>query len=90
VTVDPQDHVGHVAETMMRRGLRRVPVVHDGRLVGVIAVPTSLIFWRKAPGECCRALSRANSLRDVSVRSLFNQNGQNLGSAASPESRTGG
>jgi nucleotide-binding universal stress UspA family protein/predicted transcriptional regulator len=37
VTVDPQDHVGHVAETMMLRGLRRIPVLHDGRLVGVIS-----------------------------------------------------
>lgn len=37
VTVDPQDQVGRVAEIMMRRGLRRVPVARDGKLVGVIA-----------------------------------------------------
>jgi nucleotide-binding universal stress UspA family protein/predicted transcriptional regulator len=37
VTVDPQDQVGRVAETMMWRGLRRVPVVHDGKLVGIIS-----------------------------------------------------
>src|SRR5215831_6109374 len=36
-TVDPQDQVGQVAETMMRDGLRRVPVTHDGKLVGVIS-----------------------------------------------------
>jgi len=36
-TVDPQDQVGQVAETMMRYGLRRVPVTHDGKLVGVIS-----------------------------------------------------
>jgi nucleotide-binding universal stress UspA family protein/predicted transcriptional regulator len=37
VTVDPQDQVGRVAETMMLRGLRRVPVAHDGMLVGIIS-----------------------------------------------------
>jgi nucleotide-binding universal stress UspA family protein/predicted transcriptional regulator len=37
VTVDAQDQVGQVAETMMRRGLRRIPVVDDGKLVGVIS-----------------------------------------------------
>jgi nucleotide-binding universal stress UspA family protein len=36
-TVDQQDQVGHVAETMMREGLRCVPVTHDGKLVGIIS-----------------------------------------------------
>lgn len=36
-TVEPQDQVGQVAETMMREGLRRVPVTRDGKLVGVIS-----------------------------------------------------
>jgi nucleotide-binding universal stress UspA family protein/predicted transcriptional regulator len=36
-TVDPQDEVGQTAETMMRDGLRRVPVTHDGKLVGIIS-----------------------------------------------------
>jgi CBS domain-containing protein len=36
-TVDPQDQVGQVAETMMRNGLSRVPVTHDGKLVGIIS-----------------------------------------------------
>src|SRR5262245_21140276 len=36
-TVDPQDEVGQAAETMMRDGLRRVPVMHDGKLVGIIS-----------------------------------------------------
>ena len=35
--VQPQDQVGQVAETMMRDGLRCVPVTHDGKLVGVIS-----------------------------------------------------
>ena len=37
MTVDPQDQVGHVAETMMWSGLRRVPVAHYGKLVGIIS-----------------------------------------------------
>jgi CBS domain-containing protein len=37
VTVEPEDQVGQVAERMMRDGLRRVPVTHDGKLVGVIS-----------------------------------------------------
>ena len=37
VTVDPQDQVGQVAETMMRDNIRRVPVAHDGKLVGIIS-----------------------------------------------------
>jgi CBS domain-containing protein len=37
VTVEARDQVGQVAETMMRRGLRRVPVTHDGKLVGIIS-----------------------------------------------------
>jgi CBS domain-containing protein len=36
-TVDPQDEVGQAAETMMRVGLRRVPVTHDGKLIGIIS-----------------------------------------------------
>jgi nucleotide-binding universal stress UspA family protein/predicted transcriptional regulator len=36
-SVDSQDQVGQVAETMMRDGLRRVPVTHDGKLVGIIS-----------------------------------------------------
>jgi nucleotide-binding universal stress UspA family protein/predicted transcriptional regulator len=36
-TVDPQDEVGQAAETMMRYSLRRVPVTHDGKLVGIIS-----------------------------------------------------
>jgi nucleotide-binding universal stress UspA family protein/predicted transcriptional regulator len=36
-TVQLQDQVGQVAETMMRDGLRCVPVTHDGKLVGVIS-----------------------------------------------------
>lgn len=36
-TVDPQDQVGQAAGTMMRDGLRSVPVTHDGKLVGVIS-----------------------------------------------------
>ena len=36
-TVDPQDQVGQAVEMMMRDGLRRVPVTHDGKLVGVIS-----------------------------------------------------
>lgn len=37
VTVDAWDDVGHVAETMARHDLRRVPVVRDGKLVGIIS-----------------------------------------------------
>lgn len=36
-TVDPQDQVGQAAETMMRDDLRRIPVTHDGKLVGIIS-----------------------------------------------------
>jgi nucleotide-binding universal stress UspA family protein/predicted transcriptional regulator len=36
-TAQLQDQVGQVAETMMRDGLRCVPVTHDGKLVGVIS-----------------------------------------------------
>jgi len=37
VTVEPQDQVGQVAETMMRDNLHRIPVTHDGKLVGIIS-----------------------------------------------------
>jgi nucleotide-binding universal stress UspA family protein/predicted transcriptional regulator len=36
-TVGPQDQVGQAAETMMRYGLRRIPVMHDGKLEGIIS-----------------------------------------------------
>jgi CBS domain-containing protein len=36
-TVDAQDQVGQAAETMMRYGLRRLPVARDGKLVGIIS-----------------------------------------------------
>jgi CBS domain-containing protein len=37
VTVGAWDDVGRVAETMTRHGLRRVPVVREGKLVGIIS-----------------------------------------------------
>jgi CBS domain-containing protein len=36
-TVDAQDEVGQAAETMMRHGFRRLPVAHEGKLVGIIS-----------------------------------------------------
>jgi CBS domain-containing protein len=48
VTVDVDDPVDEIARTLVKRHIHRVPVVEDGRLVGII---TSLDFVRVFAGE---------------------------------------
>lgn len=37
ICVDANDDIGHVARLMVQRNLKRVPVVHEGKLVGLIS-----------------------------------------------------
>ena len=48
VTVDVDDPVDEIARTLVKRHIHRVPVIEEGRLVGII---TSLDFVRVFAGE---------------------------------------
>ncbi|MFX1521107.1 MAG: cyclic nucleotide-binding/CBS domain-containing protein [Promethearchaeota archaeon] len=37
ITISPNASLGEVGETMTRHGIERLPVIEDGRLVGIIA-----------------------------------------------------
>jgi CBS domain-containing protein len=53
VTVRPQDDVGHAARLLLERGVRRLPVVDAGRLVGVVS-RSDLLRWFVRPDEAVR------------------------------------
>lgn len=38
IACTPRDSAGHVASTMMSRNIRHLPVVDDGRLVGMVSI----------------------------------------------------
>jgi CBS domain-containing protein len=38
VTVAPQDRIEAVVDLMRERAIRRIPVVQDGRLVGIVSI----------------------------------------------------
>jgi len=38
ITCSPNDDVSSVATTMTRRRIRHIPVLHDGKLIGVVSI----------------------------------------------------
>ena len=55
VTVSPQDPVDKVAQLMREKAIRRIPVVEDGRLVGVVSL-----------GDLARKMDEGPALADIS------------------------
>lgn len=63
VTIDPDGDVFDAAATMAARGIRRLPVVADGLVVGVIAIDDLTQLIGKEVGEVARALSAQSDPR---------------------------
>jgi CBS domain-containing protein len=47
VTVNPDDDVRAAARLMVRKGIKRLPVLRDGRLVGVVARPDLMRMFER-------------------------------------------
>ncbi len=67
VTIKPKDTIRHAMEIMITRKLRRLPVIDDGVLVGMITVREILRYFGK--GEAFRMLTSGN-IRDAIDRSV--------------------
>jgi CBS domain-containing protein len=55
VTVSPQDRLEHVIERMRSGGIRRLPVVEDDRLVGIVALDDVLMRLSRELDDLCEA-----------------------------------
>ncbi len=83
ISVDPAMDLEKVAELLLRRGIRRVPVIESGKLVGLISRRDMLAFLARTvwvckmcglethalnpPGTCRRCQAEASELRSVAV-----------------------
>jgi CBS domain-containing protein len=56
VSVRPQDDVAFAARLMLERGVRRLPVVEDGRLVGIVARGDLLRWFARTDDDLARAV----------------------------------
>jgi CBS domain-containing protein len=47
-TVEAEDSLEHLVEVMQRRGIKRLPVVRDGRMVGIVSGANLIVAapWR--------------------------------------------
>jgi CBS domain-containing protein len=61
ISVGPDATLAELAEVMEKRGIKRVPVVESGRLVGLVRVPISSALWcKRPPGQrCTRTMRRS-------------------------------
>ncbi|PWB66023.1 MAG: hypothetical protein C3F17_02350 [Bradyrhizobiaceae bacterium] len=60
VTVSPETPVSEIVAQMERHGIKRVPVVRDGKLVGIVSRAICFSAWRAWPA---RSPSSANPTR---------------------------
>jgi CBS domain-containing protein len=51
ITVDPEETIGKIAELMELKGIKRVPVVRDGRVVGMVSRANLLTVLARPSGE---------------------------------------
>ncbi len=62
IYVSPVETVGNVADLMMKNSIRRIPVVEDGKLVGMVVVKDlAMLLSSKSPSlakEILEAISR--------------------------------
>ena len=63
ITIGPNASIGEVEETMARHGIERLPVIEDGRLVGIIA-EQELTEWHAKEFEKVKRKLRLLSGKD--------------------------
>lgn len=61
IAISPEDDADEVVQTMRRRALRRVPVVEDGRPVGIVSLGDLAVD--RDPGSVLGAISAAEPNR---------------------------
>jgi len=66
VTVSPDDQVAEAAQLMIDNGVNRLPVVRDGRLVGIVARADLVRAFRRTDDEIAAEIAD-----DVLLRSLW-------------------
>ncbi len=63
VTVGPGEALGEIAELLLRRGIRRVPVVESGKLVGLVSRRDLLSFLASSAWACKMCGLETHALR---------------------------
>ncbi len=56
LTIGPDRSVAEAAATMLRRGVNRLPVVDDGRLVGIVTRADLVRGFARSDAELCEAI----------------------------------
>lgn len=71
--VAPETPLAEVADTMEQRRVRRVPVVENGRVVGVISRANLLRAWASLPKEAPPVAANDTAIRDALLAELAEQ-----------------
>lgn len=61
VACRPQTSVGDVFRTMTTRGFRHMPVIHEGKVVGVVSMTDVLLSMAQEPGAYESAMEDAQT-----------------------------
>lgn len=67
VTLKASDTVGEAMLVMADRTIRHIPVMHDGRLAGVVAERDLFVLQRRSMNQIGDAISRAASVDDLKL-----------------------
>ena len=67
VTLKANDTVGEAMLVMADRTIRHIPVMHDGRLAGVVAERDLFVLQRRSMNQIGDAISRAASVDDLKL-----------------------
>lgn len=73
VAVSPETPLGEIADLMEGRRVRRVPVVQDGRVVGIVSRANLLRAWASLTGEAKAASADDTTIRDALLSELSHQ-----------------
>ena len=64
VTARPETHLGEIASTMEKHGIKRVPIVKDGKLVGIVSRANLL----QALASLGKKMDQSAKVEDQSIR----------------------
>ncbi len=73
VAVARETPLAEIADLMESRRIRRVPVVQDGRVVGIVSRANLLRAWASLPGEAKPANASDTAIRDALLAELAHQ-----------------
>ncbi len=73
VAVTPDTALNEIADLMEGRRIRRVPVVQDGKVVGIVSRANLLRAWASLSGEAKPASADDTAIRDALLAELSHQ-----------------